>query len=256
MLLVLLGLSAAEPAPAQAFRPAAGLYAAPDLDNLRDALTFHLSFDSATFTPDLAAGDRYAPTLHRAAGDSAPEFAPGVSGQALVLGTGAGLFPSAGNLPLERCGAVALWVKPLAWQRPNGGNSVFLMTADSLFYLQRQGPQCAADGKVTRHEGVQYLAKSGREDRTYTCLMVSPWENGRWHLLVANWSWPQMQLSIDGGPFAVQALPARPAAGSFGSFIVGASGGDRGLLDEVMTFSRPLSLDEIGLLHAALRPPP
>lgn len=247
---------AAEAAPAASARAGYGLYARPELQGLVEALTFHLSFDGASLLPDLAAGEKYTPALQRGAGPAAPEFAPGVSGQALVLGTGAGLFPSAGNLTISRCGAIALWVKPLGWQRPNGSNSVFLMASDCLFYLQRQGPMRDADGKITRHEAIQYLAKSSRADRQFTGLMTGAWENGGWHFLVANWSWPQMQLSIDGGAFAVQALPARPAEGVFAAFLVGATGGDRGLLDEVMAFSRPLSLEEIRRLQTALGPPP
>jgi hypothetical protein len=57
-------------------------------------------------------------------------------------------------------------------------------------------------------------------------------------------------LSFDGGPFAVQALSARPAADAYGGFIVGATGGDPGLLDEVMAFNRPLGLDEVRALKA------
>lgn len=248
---------AAEIASAASAQAGYGFYGSPELQGLVDALTFHLSFDGASLTPDLAGGEKYTPALQCGAGQAAPpEFAPGISGQALVLGTGAGLFPSAGNLTLGRCGAIALWVKPLAWQRPNGSNSVFLMTSDSLFYLQRQGPLRDADGRITRHEAVQYLAKSSRADRQFTGLMAGAWENGGWHFLVANWSWPQMQLSIDGGAFAVQALPTRPAEGGFAAFLVGATGGDRGLLDEVMAFSRPLSLEEIRRLQTALSPPP
>jgi hypothetical protein len=123
---------------------------------------------------------------------------------------------------------------------------------DSLFYLQRQGPLQDDQGRAIRHEGIQYLAKPNRDERLFTCLAAGVWENGRWYFLVANWSWPQMQLSIDGEPFAVQALPAKPATDAYGGFLVGAAGADRGLLDEVMAFNRPLSLEEVRLLRHAV----
>ena len=231
-----------------------GLYGMAELAPLWEALTFHVSFDGGNFLPDLAAGDAYKPKTYPAYDRTkAPkaEFLPGISGLALVLGTGAAAFPCGAMLPLRTRGSLALWVKPLAWRRPNGSNTVFLMSQRATFYLQRQGPQRSSDGRILRQEGMQFLAKSRPGAKQFTCLNGGIWENGRWVFVVANWSWPTMQLSIDGKPFLVKTLPGRPGKDMFAGFLLGARGGDRGLLDEVMAFDRPLRLTEVRQLRQA-----
>ena len=219
-----------------------------------DAVTFRLSFDSADILPDMAAGEVHQPqTVGSYDGThKAPEFVPGLVGKALVLGTGAGVYPRAGNLLLEQRGAVALWVKPLEWKRPNGSNVVFVMTSDAAFYLQRQGPLRGEDGRIKRHEHIQFLAKASKEQRRYTHIMGGKWDNDSWYFLVANWAWPNMELSINAQPFATRVLPAKPDGSVFGNIVVGARGGDGGLLDEVLFFRRPLALEEVKLLHRVM----
>lgn len=226
-------------------------YSLSQLEPVMDALTFRLSFDSETILPDMAAGKTYQPQVVGSYDGThkAPAFAPGMVGKALVLGTGCGVYPRAGNLLLDQRGAVALWVKPLEWTRPNGSNVVFVMTSDAAFYLQRQGPMRGEDGKIKRHEHVQFLAKASKQQRQYTGLMGGRWENGSWYFLVANWAWPSMELSINGQPFSTKALSAKPDGSVFGNIVVGARGGDAGLLDEVLFFRRPLALDEVKLLY-------
>lgn len=227
-------------------------YLRPELEVLMDAVTFHLSFDADSLLPEMAAGDVWAPQVHGRyqAPKQALEFAPGLSGRALVLGTGCGIYPRQGNLLLEKQGAIALWVKPLEWCRPNGSNVVFVMTSGARFYLQRQGPMHDKDGKTLRHEHVQFLAKATAAQKHFTCLYGGQWENDQWYFLVANWSWPNMALSVNGGAFSTRSLHAAPEQGLFGGVVVGAGGGDRGLLDEVMFFRRPLALDEVKLLYS------
>ena len=221
-----------------------------------DAVTFLLSFDSATLLPDMAAGEAHRPQVSGSydGARAGPEFAPGLVGKALVLGTGAGIYPRAGNLLLEQRGAAALWVKPTEWKRPNGSNVVFVMTSDAAFYLQRQGPLRGEDGRVKRHEHIQFLAKASKDQRRYTHIMGGKWENDSWYFLVANWAWPNMELSINGQPFSTKALPAKPDGSVFGSIVVGARGGDAGLLDEVLFFRRPLALEEVKMLYTATGP--
>jgi len=231
-------------------------YLRPELGRLMDAVTFRLSFDDASMLPDMAGGAAHKPTVHGSYNKkhAKPEFAPGLVGQALVLGTGAGAYARAGNMLLENRGAAALWVKPLGWKRPNGSNVVFLMTSGGKFYLQRQGPLRGKDGKVRRHEHIQYLAKGSRSQKHFTVVSGGKWENGKWHFLVANWAWPNMTLSINGGPFGAKSMPGRPEKGLFGAMHIGACGGDGGLLDEVMFFRRPLTLEEVQLLYRSIGP--
>jgi hypothetical protein len=226
-------------------------------DSLLDAVTFRLTFDHRSLEPDMAAGDESAPVVLKAHLESIPEpeFEPGVRGNALVLGTGAGLYPRNGNVTLERRGAIALWVKPLEWKRPNGGNVVFLMTSAARFYLQRQGPLQDENGNVRRHETIQFLAKTSAEDKRFSALGAQTWPNGTWHFLVACWDWPAMWLSVDGNPFSATSAPKTPPETLFGNLIVGARSGDRALLDEVWAFNRPLKLDEVKSMQARFAPP-
>jgi len=225
-------------------------YRRPEFERLMDAVTFHVSFDADSMKPDMAEAAEYEPKVYGAhnKASAGPEFADGLIGRALVLGTGGAVYPRVGNVPMERRGAMALWVRPQGWQRPRDGNCVFVMTSNAKFYLQRQGPLVDDDGKVRRHEGVQYLVFVP-DQRTPTLTGGSAWENDKWYLLVANWSWPTFELSVDGGPFQVRSLAAAPPEGNFGSLVVGdRSGNARGLIDEVMAFRRPLRIEEARLL--------
>ena len=231
-------------------------YLRPEMRDLMAAVTLHVSFDAETTTPDMAEGPKYAPKFvgvpkQDAAG---PRFAPGLLGKALVLGSGAAVYPRAGNVLLEKRGAVAVWIKPEGWQRPNDRTCLFAMTTDAAFYLQRQGPLLGEDNKVRRHEVIQYLVRDeGR--RLAGTSDYSAWTNGRWYLLVANWSWPTFELSVNGEPFAGKSLRGTPGKDVFGDLVVGDRGGSpRGLLDELTAFRRPLSLEEARLLYQLLNP--
>lgn len=225
-------------------------YLKPELSRLMDAVTLHVSFDAGTTTPDMAAGDDYAPRPFAGGGTGTPgpTFAPGLIGRAMVLGTGGAAYPRRGNVALESRGALAMWIKPLDWQRPNDGITVFAKTTNSNFYLQRQGPKLGNDGQVVRFEAVQYLARpaGGR----LACLVGgSAWENGRWHFLVANWSWPSFALSVNAEPFQGKSLSPAPSGDDFDDLQLGGGGPPRGLLDEVIAFRRPLNLEEVKLLY-------
>jgi hypothetical protein len=182
---------------------------------------------------------------------SGPRFAEGRIGRALLLGTGGAVYPRAGNVRLEHRGAIAVWIRPANWQRPRDGNCVFAMTANSTFYLERQGPDVDADGRVRRQEGILYITNPGT-GRATTINGGGNWQNGRWYLLVANWSWPTMELSVNGEPFQVRSLSDTPAPDRFGNLVLGdRSGAERGLIDEFFAFRRPLSLQEVQLLWQA-----
>ena len=243
-------LGPTEPLPA-----AESPYLRPQFQRLMDAVTWHVSFDQDSLVPDLAEGDEYRPTLAPSASPEfpGPQFADGLLGRALVLGSGSAAYPRAGNVTLEQRGAVAMWIQPQNWQRPRDGNCVFLMTGNSTFYLERQGPDVDDEGRVRRQEGILYLAIVPGL-RSSTIDGGGDWKNGQWYLLVANWSWPTMELSVNGGPFAVRSLSQSPPDGVFGNLVLGDRGGAaRGLLDEVFAFRRPLTLEEVQLLWQ-LRP--
>jgi len=225
-------------------------YLRPEMARLMEAVTFHASFDADSMTPDMAEGPDYAPAVFGTYDNrrKSPQFADGLMGRALVVGTGGASYPRAGNMLLEKRGAVALWIRPENWQRPRDGNCVFAMTTNSTFYLERQGPDRDKDGRVRRHEGILYLIFPGRGGATLSG--GSEWINGQWYLLVANWSWPTIELSVNGGPFEIGSLSAVPGEKVFGGLVLGDRGGSaRGLLDEFLAFRRPLSGAEAQLLY-------
>jgi len=226
-------------------------YLRPEFARLIEAVTFHVSFDRGSMQPDMAEGPQYAPTLAGSNDKSSPgpQFAPGLIGKALVLGTGRASYPLAGNVRLQQRGAVAVWVRPEHWQRPEDRNVVFVMTTKATFYLQRQGPLAVIDGKQRRHEGIQYLVRDETLSRLNSISDSEPWPNDRWRLIVANWSWPGFAVSIDGGPFQGKGLTQPPDPECFGNLVLGDAGGEpRGLLDEFFAFRRPLSEEEARLL--------
>lgn len=245
VMLIAAWLAGADPARPGADSP----YLSPKLAGLMDAVTLHLSFDRGSMLPDMAEGDPHPPRISgthdkRSAG---PQFAPGLIGQALVLGSGVGSYSRPANVLLEKRGALACWVRPEGWRRPDDRNVVFAMTSNAAFYLERQGPLAGPDGAVRRHETVLYLARDA--GRLLSISAPATWEDGRWYLLVANWSWPTFELSVNGEPFQGRATSGVPPEGTFGALVVGDAGaGPRGLLDELMAFRRPLGLDEVRLL--------
>jgi len=229
-------------------------YLRPEFRRLMEAVTFHLSFDRETLAPDMAEGAAPTPKpIGADDGNAGPRFSQGVVGRALVLGSGAAVYPRSGNVLLAKRGALALWVRPEGWQRPRDGNCVFAMTTNASFYLQRQGPDEDDQHRVRRHEGIQYLVFLP-ENRRAALMEYAPWENDRWYLLAANWAWPTLELSVNGEPFQVASLPTVPDESAFGDLVIGnRSPAARGLLDEVIAFRRPLSVEEIQLL-TTLRP--
>lgn len=222
---------------------------APGLTALMDWVTFHLSFDGESFMPDMAAGAARPQLLGK------PEFAPGVVGRAAAIGgTAAAIFPREGNFSLTGQGAASLWVCPVAWNHTSDGNVTLLMTSNSSFYVQRQGPLHGPDGRVQRHEGIQLLCLSPKTGNQCVMHGCGSWKNGEWHLLVVNWRWPRLELSVDGGAFSAAAVPRLPDESVFGNLIVGAQHGPRTLLDEVFLYRRPLTEEEVRLIWETLRP--
>ncbi|MDD5520777.1 MAG: DUF6067 family protein [Kiritimatiellae bacterium] len=215
-----------------------------ELDPLMDCVTFYLSFDNSKFEPDFAAGRG----VGKLSGNAS--FVSGVSGQAELIGTGgaAAIFSRTNNFPVTRRGAVSLWVSPQEWDHRNDGNIVFMMTGNASFYLQRQGPLYKSDGQVQRHEALQLLCLSPVTGHAGIMHNCSDWKNGDWHFLVANWQWPVLEFSVDGGPFQAKAVVHMPTEQTFGDLIIGGHTGPKTLLDEVTIYRRPLTETEARLL--------
>jgi hypothetical protein len=245
-------LLAAGPLAAEGQDPWQNVYATdPVLRDLMDWVTLQCSFDHGSLVPDMAVGDYGVQVAEQ------PQFEPGVLGLGLVAGAGSqhGIIARGPNAPLATRGALSLWVKPLEWTRENGGNTVFLMTTNASFYLQRQGPAHREDGSLKRHEGVQFLLFSKSAGNGVLQLGTTKWAADQWRLVCANWNWPLMSISLDGGPFQSVSVKGSPPNSEFGGLIVGARGGERTVLDELTIYRRPLTEAEARAVYDALKPP-
>lgn len=222
----------------------------PLLRGLADWITFRLTFDHETLLPEMAAGGWEGQVT------GALSFAPGVSGMALRVGDGGtrAVFPRGPNATFGSRGAVSLWICPIEWTRENGGNTTFLVASNGAFYLQRQGPAHGADGRATRHEGVQYLIRGELTGNKTLMTGTQKWPNGRWHFIVATWAWPTFSWSIDGSEFVGVAVKASPDESYFGDLVIGSTGGEPTLIDELTIYRRPLSIEETRRLYEIYSP--
>lgn len=216
--------------------PATRGEALPPLGALWNAVTFYHSFDRESLEPDMAVGD-WRPVLR-----GKPQRAPGLRGKALLAGTGSVQFKDPSNWTLSTRGALAFWVAPVSWNHEHADNTNFVLSATAAFYVERQGPVRKPDGQWQRLEallvGLQRGPKGGQG------AGCRHWQPGEWHLIAVNWSWPQLALSLDGGPFHAVELPRKPEPNLFGGLILGSNGGDETLLDEFFCFNRPLTETE------------
>ena len=225
-------------------------FAVPPLRALLDWVTLRFTFDADQMLPDMAVGSS------EVAVRGTPQFADGVSGRALVVGgeSGAGTIARALNVPLESRGAVSLWLCPVAWTHTNGPNTEFVMTNNASVYVERQGPMHNEEGVVTRQESLLYLMLSPVTGNNCLAFGTEDWPLGQWRLLVANWSWPAMSFSLDGGEFQSVTVRESPSAEMFGDLVIGSSGGEKTLMDELTVYRRPLTREEARTLFETFRP--
>jgi len=225
-------------------------YRHEDLRELMEAVTLYVSFD-AGFGPDLAAGAADEPRLHGgfSGQDKRPDLTAGLLGQALVLGTGSAVYPAPGNASLNSRGAIAFWIKPESWKTDNDPNSVFVH-AGRHFIVERQGPLSGKEGTRNRDASLLCIGSAAGQQRA-TSIQAPDLPNGVWAFIVANWSWPRIEMSINGAAPRAKATAGHPPADAFSRISLGARTGSRALMDEVLVFSRPLTPREIRALYRA-----
>jgi hypothetical protein len=230
-------LSLAARADAPASTPAA---TNPALDKFGAAVTFYASFDHAA-AADLSNGDAKPrdPKLEI-------ETKPGVWGQAFLSGQQAIAYNAAKNVDLSKPGSLAVWISPYEWKRAEGAEPGYIFFANVL----DQGRQLmlARMGNKLNKEAVYAYGKAGDTGKSVKGGDSQKWENGGWHLLVANWSNAAFEFSLDGGDLHRADLPTfEKAEGKPGLLFVGSKSGEnaRYLVDELMVLNRPLGQDEI-----------
>jgi len=135
----------------------------------------------------------------------------------------------------------------------NGDNTVFAMTGNSTFYIERQGPLHNEKGELTRQECALFLVSTPQAGHQCLIFGTGDWSIGKWRLLVANWNWPDMAFSVDGGPFQIGSLKSSPHEAEFGHLLIGSPSGEKTLLDEIYIFRRPLTEAEAKAIYEALQ---
>ena len=224
--------------------------ARPELRALQDWVTFRTSFDAGSLVPDMAAGEyKFTP-------NGTPQFAPGVKGLALQAGGGSGMamYPTLRNFPVDTRGSLAVWLCPLEWTHQNGDNTVYAMTGNATFYLERQGPAHDAQGVVTRQEALLYLMRGTAAGPQTLQTDTASWPPGQWRLIVLTWEWPILGISVNGGDFSTSTTTGKPKPGELGDLCVGSVGGEKTLMDELTVYRRPLTQAEAKALYGAFAP--
>ena len=193
----------------------------------------------------------------------APEFQPGVKGQALVVGGKPATEQKIVNdLPVtaenaRNCryspdknidfkkGSVSFWIKPLDWKGDDKGFNVLFHTGVGGNFFQ-----------IHKHYSDNRLLFLRGKDCTSTQYRIRDWAPGQWHHLVATWNPTETRLFIDGRlvcrskvrePFVpegrTQPVSVGPGGGWEKAFI------GRSLIDEFRVHDRPLTHDEVGELY-------
>lgn len=249
----------------------AGIHAGvnPAVEAFNDSIVFYLSFDEEILDADLAAG------IAAPAGvQGTATFAPGVYGQALVMGGKNGPvidYLTAGNIDFSAAGALSFWMAPLEWiQRADAdrrGTLRFLSMQGVRrggFFIQRQG-----FSYTTREDG----SMSRRHDRFHVGLYNLPdwdnvmhsshfserWQPLDWKLIVVNWDRSGYAVSIDGttperrefSRFMDEGdFPPNQLSGRSSTFTLGYQDAHEfTLLDEFTVYRRPLTEAEIQKLY-------
>lgn len=215
-----------------------------------DGLVFYCAYDG-TADATFACGDKAATCA------IAPEFQPGVRGQAVVIG-GPGTLPAQnptarncyyspdGNFAAQQ-GTVSFWLKPLDWDGKTKGFNVFFRTGFGANYFM-----------LYRYwSDDRFLFLRGEQGRwTDAMNRVGGWKMGLWHHVAATWSPAETRLYIDGAMVCTRRVrfplgeptPVEPlSVGPGGSWEKAFTG--RSLMDELRIHNRPLSDADVVQLY-------
>ncbi|MDH7569735.1 MAG: DUF6067 family protein, partial [Armatimonadota bacterium] len=183
-----------------------------------------------------------------------PQFAPGRRGGALVVRNGNVLaFPSAGNIRWE-AGTLAFWVSLIP--PPGGGefSDQVIFTANSpstpgYMGLQLLSPTRPENGNLLEFWLVRFPGVG--EVRLRVGGIKERWPFGTWHHVALTWNRERWTLFLDGEPVA-EAVAGRglepgeaPASLNLGDASAPVPNASGLLLDDLMLFHYPLTLDEV-----------
>ncbi|OGV38666.1 MAG: hypothetical protein A2020_03845 [Lentisphaerae bacterium GWF2_45_14] len=211
------------------------------------SLLFYCGFDG-TVEATKAAGDGHAQYT------AAPEFQPGVHGEAVLIGKGKDgkeygyTYASEKNLDWSK-GTISFWMKVLDWQGDNNYFNIFFQTGagKNLFMIYKY---CAMEQLYFVRGEVATWLFAGKK--------IGDWRPGEWHHIVCVWNDVESRVFIDGRMFdskklnfpVENLLPRAPFTVGIGKpnllkdKLMGKS-----LIDEFRIYDRELSLKEIQQLY-------
>jgi len=226
------------------------------LERIKQALLFHASFDEGP-DADFAGGKPEARPVEQP--DSKLQFVPGLSGKALLGGDGcvALEYENAGNFNISE-GTVSLWVNPVRWAEPGGGDR------NHLFFLNGRAGKGYFGFQMARYTEdaptqvqffmIQYPYRQGvhilaRDD-------VPTWKPDEWHWVVMTWRADEVTLCVDGLVRGRRGIdpPLAERDLTWPYFQIGATNRrEQTAIDEVKIFGRCLGESELRLARAFCR---
>lgn len=241
--LILLGIAVATVVNAENEFP----LSSPELSGIMQDMTMYISYDDESLEPDSSIGEN--PLVRIDKVPSGPVFEPGISGKALMLGSASGFYQTDRNVTIKSNGSAIFWVKPVGWSDKDVGNSTFLRLTSNDFFVLWQSPKA---GK--RNAALMFIAKNIGDKRGKNVYWADTLKNGQWHMFAINWEWPSFSMSIDGNKFVSKSLSQSKKFKENLIINVGTRWGAKGLIDEVLFFSRPLSIQEVKKLYQIMNP--
>jgi len=217
------------------------------LDRIRNALTFHASFDEGV-DADFAKGD--ATGNPAVVGEGRVQLVEGVSGKALLSGRdGVGMmYEIAGNLKIEE-GTLSMWVRRVEWLDAKGDMS------HSLFQVGRPGKGYFGFQKARFNRSLPYvqfymIQYPWRQSLALNVAGdVTGWKPSEWHWIVMTWTAEQMSLYVDGLKKGSRGftppLSERDLTSTRFSIGKTSGGSEQTAVDEVRVFDRAFSEAEV-----------
>jgi hypothetical protein len=212
-----------------------------------NSVTFYQSYDNGT-TLDIAGGSktpRGSPAIIAASG----LFGPGIHGD--TTSEVSYEDPTGTSISLAKPGSLSYWVKTDDGHIPMGFQVFDGFSRVNFFAVDHGSIGAGVDvyfhiGNATGPQTIQTAP---------SWVPLSSWANdGRWHLVVINWSAPKIGVSVDGGPLALTDVDWMQGdhvfASGVGSLIYAGGtnvgpGGYRGVGDEMIVLNRPMTTAEI-----------
>lgn len=218
----------------------------PFPEKMGEAIAFYASFDNDTTDADLSPAQNQDTGIPR----EGSTFVEGVYGKAFLPEGKRVPTYSRSGLSFETPGAALIWVSPRAWDRGEPEQYVFflrMLGTRGQLMLAKSNQQGATDRLYAYAQGGGLP-----EGSSVTAGNTSNWVDDEWHLLAVNWGVDSIEFSVDGENSNFMNVPDLKDFGEIVHISVG--NGESKIrqvaYDELMTFNRPLTQEEILEIYA------